>query len=105
MFKDIANLITTTIGEDADGYPSNTEVKQEVFVNKKSVKRSEYYAAMQSGMKPEIVFELRIEDFELTKQIIDDKAVYADTVEYDGAKYGIIRTYSPSDSMIELVCS
>ena len=104
MFKDIANLIYTTETEDSDGYAIETDVKTEVFVNKKSVTRSEFYTAMQSGMRPSVVFELRIEDYELTKHIVNGKALFADKVEYDEAIYDILRTYSKNESMIELTC-
>lgn len=104
MFKDVANLIYIIETEDDDGYAIQSDVKTEVFVSKKSVTRSEFYTAMQSGMKPSVIFELRIEDYELTKHIENGKALFADKVEYEGAIYDIIRTYSKNESMIELTC-
>lgn len=104
MFKDIANLIYTTEMQDEEGYPIQAEVKTEVFVNKKSVARTEFYIAMQSGMKPSVIFELRTEDYELTKHVVNSKTLFADKVEYDGGQYDIIRTYAKGESMIELTC-
>jgi uncharacterized membrane protein YcgQ (UPF0703/DUF1980 family) len=104
MFKDIANLLYVTSTKDVDGFLIETEEKTEVYVNKKSVTRSEFYTAMQAGMKPSIVFELRVEDFEMTLHMENNKPVYAQKIEYDGFVYEIIRTYSKNDSMIELTC-
>lgn len=104
MFNDVANLIYTTSKYDGDGFKSEiTEVKAEVFADKKSVKRTEFYAAMQAGVKPEIVFDLRLEDWELTKHDVDGKAKYAEKVEYDSNVYDIIRTYE-TGQIIELIC-
>lgn len=105
MFKDIAKLIyissTTT---DADGFPIVAETSYDEYVEKASVKRSEFYASMQTGMRPSIVFKIRSEDFEETKHIVNTKAVYASIIEYDGARYNIIRNYTVGDGMTELVC-
>lgn len=101
--KDIANLIYTTKALDSDGFPSATETKTEVYVNKKSVKRAEFYAAMNAGVKPSITFELRAEDWELTRHTENGKVLYADKIEFDSCNYDIIRTYE-AGSMVELVC-
>lgn len=105
MFKDIAVLIFTTKVPDDDGFDTESSTKIEVFVNKKSVTRAEFYTAMQSGIKPENVFEMRIEDWELSRHIDGEKVLYADKVEYDGGTYNIIRSYEKGESIIELTCT
>lgn len=105
MWKDTAKLIYLKEVEDTDGFNVLQEDQTyEVFVNKKSVKRAEFYAAMQAGMKPSIVFEIKSIEFESTKHLVEDKAVYAQKVEFDGYKYDIIRTYSEKEEITELVC-
>ena len=106
MFDKVINLIYTGDSEetDADGYPIIGEIKTEVFAQKLSVTRTEFYSAMQSGMRPSIVFKVWNDDYELTKHTQNGKSVYADKVEYDGSKYDIIRTYSKDETYLELVC-
>lgn len=104
MYKDIANLLFVTRGYDSEGFEKEVETKIEVFVNKQSVKRSEFYTAMQSGVTPTIAFELRIEDWELSRTIVDGKAKYAEHIEYDGAKYRIVRAFEKDNSIVELTC-
>jgi len=104
LFKDIATLIYLAKSVDSEGFPTETPTNYEVFVEKKSIKRSEFYASMQAGMKPSIAFNLRIEDFEATKHIVDLQAVYATKITYDGATYDILRDYSVDDAMTELTC-
>jgi SPP1 family predicted phage head-tail adaptor len=104
MNNDVAKLIYTTSTEDDDGFSSGeVETKIEVFVEKKSITRTEFYSAMQAGMKPQIVFSLRLEDWELSKHEVDGKVKYAEKVEYDGNAYDIIRTYEVGQT-IELIC-
>lgn len=102
MFKDIAELVFYSY---IDG--EMEEIKHEVYVNRKSVKRQEFYTAYQSGLTASCVFELRVEDFEMTRTVESDtgKALYATRILYEGAIYEIIRTYEKEDGMIELTCS
>ena len=105
MYKDIAKLRYQTETTDADGFAVIATVETEVFIEVKSVKRSEFYQAMQSGMNPTIVFELRTDDFDLTEHFVAGKHLYADSVEFDSQVYDIIRTYKKDDEKIELICS
>jgi SPP1 family predicted phage head-tail adaptor len=105
MWKDIAKLIYTTITQDADGFDIETKTETEVCVNVKSVARTEFYSALQSGYKPTIGFEVHSFDFDLTKHMVGNKALYADKVEYEGAIYEIIRTYVKQNEIMELTCS
>ncbi len=106
MLDKAINLIyaSDTGRKDEYDYPIFEDVKTEVFVEKLSVTRSEFYTAMQSGMKPSIVFKVWYDDFELTRHDVDGKPVYADKVEYDGNTYNILRTYSKDETVLELVC-
>lgn len=71
-----------------------------VYADKRSITRSEFYNAAQSGMKPEIVFTI-------------NRFEYHDehTVEFGGVLYTVIRTYESNpksgtavDETLELVC-
>lgn len=101
MFNDIAKLIYY-------GVVNNKPVKKEieVYVNKKSITRQEFYTSYQAGLNPKCIFEVRSIDYELTKQIDEDthKPVYAAQIEYEGGVYEIIRTYEKQNGMVELTC-
>jgi hypothetical protein len=104
MFKDIAKLIYATHTQDGNGFDVEAPVEIDVFVDKKSVTRSEFYAAMKAEKKPSIMFDLRVEDWELSRHIEGSKVLYADKIEYDSGTYNIIRSYEKGGSMIELTC-
>lgn len=109
MYRDIMTLIAVSNdGKDPDGYPQEEEHSTEVFANKQSVKRSEFYASMQTGVNAVSVFKTRVEDFEYANYTAADGAVYEPTrVLHEGRKYQIQRTYvDPKDpDQIELTCS
>lgn len=106
MICETADLIYVIHGLDADGFPVDAEQTITVFVREKSVRRTEFYEAMRSGIVPQIVLEVRQEDYDLTAHITDaGKKAYASKVRYDGGTYDIIRAYKNDRSMIELTCS
>ena len=75
-----------------------------VWAEKSSVKRTEFYTSYQSGLNPQIVFNLRLSAYKLSLVIEDSgEKRYASQVTFDGTTYNIIRTYE-TDDMVELVC-
>jgi SPP1 family predicted phage head-tail adaptor len=94
MWKDIVTLRTETIGQDADGYPTTTYEDTEVWANKKSVTRSEFYASNANGIDLKYVFEIRSEDYNDQKYII-----------HDTKHYEVIRAYQKGEGTVELACS
>lgn len=80
-----------TVNEN--GYKVETEARREVFVNKKSATRSEFYAAKQAGDKIALVLEVRGSDYEGETRI-----------EYGGNPYEVVRTYTRAGEVIELNC-
>ena len=100
MYNDIIKLIGHK-KENGD----YVEFSIEVFAEKKSVTRQEFYASYQVGINPSCTFEINADDWELTKTIEEDtfRPLYATNVEWEGARYDIIRTYEKND-MVELTC-
>ncbi|RUS47562.1 phage head closure protein [Cohnella sp. AR92] len=95
MWRDVISLIPTLEGRDSYGDETETDGDpREVFANKKSVRQSEFYQALAAGLKPEIVFEVREQEYQDEK-----KARYGET------DYHIIRTFSRNGEILELVCS
>ena len=81
-------LIKKTYKEDALGQRiTDKEIRTEIFVRIDSVGRTEFYKAGQSGLSPEYVFITPVINYSGEREI-----------EYDGTRYDIYRTYSPSDS-------
>jgi hypothetical protein len=101
MFNEIINLIYYTV----DG-TSPQENSVEVYANKESITRQEFYMSFQSGLKPSIMFKVRLEDFEMTRNINQStkKEQYATKVLYNGAKYDIIRTFEKGE-YVDVICS
>lgn len=67
----------------------------EVFANKLSIRQSEFYESQKVGLRPELGFAVRIEQFN-----------NHDSVEYKGKKYEIIRTFeNMKNETIELYLS
>lgn len=96
----MVNLIYITAQDDGEGFDVNTEVKTEVFAKKQSVKYTQKYLAMQVGQNPELQIEIRMEDWELTKHIVNHMPLYATKVDIDGAVYDIKDNYSPDGSRV-----
>ena len=94
MWKDIITLRTETIGQDDDGYPTTTYKDVEVYANKKSVVRAEFYPAYAVGIEAKIAFEVRSEDYDGQKDIL-----------HDGKAYEVIRSYQKGEGTVELTCS
>lgn len=95
MYRDIAKLynIVKTKNATTGRITEATTTKKDVFVNRKSIKQSEFYQAQASKLRPEIAFEIRLVDYSSEKYI-----------EYDNASYQIIRTHSKNFEIIELIC-
>jgi len=80
--------------KDEDGFAIEKKVEIEICVLKeKSIVRTEFYDALRSGISPQIVLEIRQEDFDLSLH------------KKEGQIYNIIRTYKPNKSKIELTCA
>lgn len=94
-YRETAELVSVTSGTDADGFPAEAvETAREVFVDVQSVRRSEFYDAMRTGLALTIAFVVRACDYAGEK-----------LVDYDGRRYKVERTYTKDGEMMELNCS
>ena len=93
MRADVIDLITETAS--AHGvHQSVTETARQVYCTVESVSRSEFYTALNAGIRPEYVFRLALaEDYRGER-----------VVRYRGQKFRIVRTYMTQDDGIELTC-
>lgn len=94
MWRDVVMLrsVTNAINEYGDMIESATDVQ--VFANKKSIRQSEFYQAHATGLRPELMFEVRSVDYDEQPQLV-----------YNSKTYNIIRTYTKNGEITELVCS
>jgi SPP1 family predicted phage head-tail adaptor len=88
-------LVSITVTDDDIGNQVETETTNEVWAEETGVRRSEFYNAAVTGLKPEKTFIIWANEYDGQTKI-----------EADGVKYKLIRAYNnPSRSeMIELVC-
>ena len=90
------NLVSTVKSTNAIGDKTETEIKTGVFASKESIRQSEFYQSMSTGLRPEIMF------------VIWNCEYSGETkLEYDSKSYNIIRTYnSKKDArFLELICN
>lgn len=92
-WRHMATLVAIKKTADEDGYKTNDETRREVFCNKKSATRSEFYAAKQAGDKIALVLEVRGVDYQ------DETRV-----EFEGKPYEVVRAYTKAGETIELNC-
>jgi hypothetical protein len=86
-------LIGVTTGANEAGDAIETPTRRETFAKKKSVRQSEFYQAAATGLKPVLTFEVWLHEYQGESEL-----------EYNEQVYQIIRTYSPDDKWLELVC-
>lgn len=89
--SNICTLIGETYTADSIGQMVATEVTSQVYCNVQSVSQSEWFNGSQNGLRPELKITMFAPDYEGQK-----------TVEFEGERYGIYRTYLRQDELLEL---
>lgn len=93
LWSDIAQLISYNREKDDIGDTIKTPIYRDVYVNKKSIRQNEYYQALSTGLKPELMITVRSIDYKGEKKI-----------SFKEKKYNIIRTYETNGEITELIC-
>ena len=93
MRADVIDLITES--DAAHGvHATVTETARTVYCTVRSASRSEFYSAMNAGVRPEWVFVLALaEDYHGER-----------VVRYKGQKLRVVRTYITDSDGIEITC-
>lgn len=94
LWRDVIELVTVTYTTNSMGDPLEQKNSRTVYANKKSIRQSEFYQAMQTGLAPELMFEVRSSDYQGEPWL-----------KYEGKTYRIIRTYDRNGEITELICS
>lgn len=92
MLNDVAALMQEQIIKTSLGQERKSFVPSEVFCKKKSVTRTEYFTAGQSGLRPSAMFKVHLLDY--------DQELY---IRHEEKIYSIYRTFENGD-FIELYC-
>lgn len=97
-----AVTIVTVVAEGT----KQKEIKKEFFCQKKSVRRSEFYAAIASGQRPQYEILVHETDYESMKRRDPNsgKVIYPAYVIYNGEKLSIIRAYGVAGERTSLTC-
>lgn len=93
MWQDELILISETFESDDIGNQVPTEKETEVFCNVKSVSRSEFYNAANTGLKPSLVFVIHAYEYS-----------GEEVVKFEDNRYKVIRTYRKNIEELELTC-
>lgn len=93
MFSDKVKLRGVAITQGTDGYPTETNTDTEVWVNRKSATRAEFYQSQAAGINVSMVYEVHPEDWNNQSHVVDGTVVYR-----------IVRAYQRGQGVYELVC-
>lgn len=89
--SDVIKLIAKSSTKDAAGIHHDIEVSKEVFCNTESIGSAEFFRAGANGLRAEFRFTIFAYDYSGET-----------TVEYDGIRYSIYRTYKAKKDELEL---
>ena len=93
MQDDVLILVSNSFSEDEIGQQKPAEICREVFCRVGGISRREWFDAGHSGLKPELMFSVFFGDYCGEK-----------TVEYNGNRYTVYRTYRADPETVELYC-
>lgn len=89
--NDICTLIGETMCSDVIGNQIPQETKTEVFCGEIAITEKEFYAAAQTGIRPETAVILNSMDYDGQGK-----------VAFDGVVYHVLRRYPRTDGLMEL---
>jgi len=93
LWRDTVDLVSITYTENAMGDSIEIETSKTIYANKKSIRQSEFYQAAMTDLRPELMFEVRSEDYDNEPKL-----------KFSEKKYDIIRAFSKNGEIVELTC-
>ena len=93
MWTDELTLKSITYTEDEIGNQIPVEIDNTVFCEVNSIGRSEFYKASLAGLKPSLIFVIKLYEYNNETKL-----------EYENKNYNIIRTYKKNFEELELTC-
>lgn len=93
-WSDVIYFPTEIISENDIGDTIKTSgTPRQVFANQKSIRQTEFYQAQSTGLRPEIMFEVRTVEYQDESELI-----------FNNKTYSIIRAYDKNGEITELIC-
>lgn len=100
-WSDEITLVVEEKQSDGEGYRETAATqKRKIFANKKSTRRSEFYAAKQAGEDIAIVFEVKGVDYN-GERIVE----YKHDRKTKPTRYRVVRDYTENGEEYELNCA
>ena len=96
--SDRIRLIATAVTQDADGYPVTQETAREVWADRKSAKRDEFYKALAASVAVTAVFCVHGEDYR--GEMLLEQGDAPNT-----KRYKVLRAYQAGLGCVELNCT
>lgn len=93
MMRDKVYLVSTVANVNAIGDPVEAKTKTIVYAEIKSVRQSEFYQAAAAGLRPELMFIVRTDEYDNHSKL-----------EYNDTEYTVIRVFNRPDKKTELTC-
>ena len=87
-------LRDTVTAPNANGTATATNTDKAVFADKKSVRQSEFYAAQSAGVRADVVFVVKSDEYDGQMLVV-----------YDGVVYKVSRTFQNGRGRVELTCT
>lgn len=91
-------LIQETIAYDDIGNPVVSENESDIFCDKKSIGRTEYYNAAANDLKPEAIFIVHPYEYN------NERYVEFSEDETPKIRYKVLKTYKVDFEKLELTC-
>lgn len=95
------NDVCTLIIRVGSGSQIN-ETSKEIFCEKSSCSRSEFYQAYGVGLQPKLNIDIDPEDYESMSIVSGGKMITPQRLTFNGATYNILRTYQKDESTLSL---
>ena len=88
----------TEVEEVKDYETTSSFTFEKVFANKVSIKQQEHYNANKLGLKPEIAFEVRIEEYKGETVVrVNEEKIYQLIRTFDNQRNGTVELYLTSE--------
>lgn len=102
MYAEQIELVTQYKRAISGGGVEVAENTATIFGTKKSVNRSEFYAAYAVGLRLSHIWEIIPEEFSLADITVGGVTYHATHIRYGGELYEIVRTYQVNDYALEI---
>ena len=97
MRNDVITLVTK--------YKEGKDKKEntvEIFATQKSLSRSEFYASYGVGLKPQYIYDILPDEYEMAAVVVEGKKYTPTHVKVGEVEYTIIRTYKKNNTHMEM---